>query len=161
MKIKWLKQIFISNRKSWLDILSNDINLTYLSSLGSQYCLSVRYKLNPFWKAVFTYFNQFCLHIQANTNLDVLCTSIWLNKPLGTENIYFADWFRNGIHVIGDIIKQDGHILTLDEIKTRYMFNPNYLNYFTIRGLVKRFIEQNHVSHRSDFCQPYIYTNIY
>ena len=156
MKIRWIKQIFISKRKSWIDLLSNDINLTSLSSLGSQWCLSVIFKLNPFWKAVFTYFNQFGQQIKVSTNVDISCTNIWLNKPLGTENIYFADWFKNGIHVVGDILKQDGQILTCEEIKTKFRFSPNYLNYFTVRGLVKKFMDQNLTSNRFDFYRPYI-----
>ena len=113
-------------------------------------------KLNPFWKIVFTYFNQFCQLVKPKTNLDISCTSVWSNKQLGTENIYFADWFKNGIHVIGDIIKQDGHVLTFDDIKTTFGFTPNYLNYFTVRGLVKRYIGQNPISGRFHFCRPYI-----
>ena len=156
MKLRWLKQIFISHGKIWLDLLLNDINLSCLSSLGSQWCLSIIHKLNPFWKTVFTHFNQFCQHVKAKTNLDILCTNIWLNKPLGTEKIYFIDWFQNGVRVIGDIIKQDGHLLSIDEIKTKFGFRPNYLNYLTVRGLIKKYIKQNSTQNGFDFCRPYI-----
>ena len=160
MKTRWLKQMLISNHKSWLDLLQNDINLTFFSSLGSQWCLSVIYKLNPFWKTVFTYFNKFSQNVMYKTNLDILSTNLWLNKPLGTENIYFVDWFKNGIHVIGDIVKSDGHLLTLDEIKNRFGFKPNFFNYFTMRSLLKKFIEQNSFSNNFEFHRPYIPLNI-
>ena len=60
IKLRWLKQIFIGNKKSWLDLLLNNINLSYFSSFGSQWCLSKLAKLNQFWKIVFTYYNNFC-----------------------------------------------------------------------------------------------------
>ena len=151
MKIRWLKQIFSSNVKSWLNLLLRDLNLTCFSTLGSQWCLSVMHKLNPFWKIVFTYFNEFCQFVKPKTNLDISCMSLWLNKPLGTENIHFVDWVNAGIHVVGDIIKQDGQILTLDEMKTIFGFRVNYLNYSTVRGLVKGFLEQNPMKTTFDF----------
>ena len=86
--------------------------------------------------------------------------SLWLNKPLGTENIHFVDWVNAGVHVVGDIIKQDGQILALDEMKTTFGFIVNYLNYFTVRGLVKRFLEQNPMNTTFDYCRPYVPLNI-
>ena len=156
MKIRWVKQIFISSGKSWLDLLLNDINLTSLSSLGDHWCLSIMQNLNPFWKTVLQYFNEFCQLVKPKTNLDISCTSLWLNKQLGTENIYFIDWFKKGVHVIGDIIKQDGNILQFDEIKTMFGFRPNYLNYLTVRSLVRKFFEKNQISNRFYFCRPHM-----
>ena len=88
-----MKQIFTGSTKIWLYILSNDtkLNLNYLSSLGSGWCLSLMPKLNPFWKKVFSYYNHVCQQSQnIKTNEDILCTSIWLNKSLGTEKIFLS-----------------------------------------------------------------------
>ena len=85
MKITWLKQLLTENNKSWIKLLLQDINVTKFTLLGSQWCLSALSKLNPFWKVVFTYYNSFCINVKIKTNYDILCSSIWLNKSVGTE----------------------------------------------------------------------------
>ena len=51
--------------------------------------------------------------------------------------MYFVNWYKSGIHVVGDIVNPQGHILTLEEIKTKFGLRTNYLKYFTVRSLVK------------------------
>ena len=45
--------------KHWLSLLLQDIDLKKLASVGSEYCESLLYKLNPFWKAVFMYYKDY------------------------------------------------------------------------------------------------------
>ena len=68
----------------------------------------------------------------------MLSSSIWLNAHLGSEKIYYVNWYKSGIHVVGDIVNPQGHILTLEEIKTKFGLRTNYLNYFTVRSLVNK-----------------------
>ena len=42
--------MFIENKKSWLDLLLNNINISYFSSFVHQWCLSKLTKLSPFEK---------------------------------------------------------------------------------------------------------------
>ena len=159
LKLNWLKQIFTGRTKIWLYILSNDtkLNLNYLSSLGSEWCLSLMPKLNPFWKKVFSYYNHFCQQSQnIKTNEDILCTSIWLNKSLGTEKIFFANWFKHGIQVVGDILNSEGNIFPLEEIEKKFNFTVNVLNYFTMRALTKKYISMNGKDINFDFRRPHI-----
>ena len=58
--------------------------------------------------------------------------SIWLNKSVGTEMIYFPDWFLNRIHVIGGIIQSNDGVFSLEEINSKIGFSPNFLNYVTV-----------------------------
>ena len=86
----------------------------------------------------------------------MLSSSIWLNAHLGSEKIYFANWYKSGLHVVGDIVNHQGHILTLEEIKTKFHLRTNYLNYFTVRSLVKKYIEKNCTGFNFDFVRPYV-----
>ena len=52
---RWVKQIFIGSKKGWFNLLLHDTDLSYLTALRSQWCLSVANKLKPFWKIVFLY----------------------------------------------------------------------------------------------------------
>ena len=109
LKLKWIKLIFTDDKKDWRNVLFNTskLNAKYLSVLGSQWCLSVLPDLNPFWKMVFSYYVEFCQQLEAKSIEDILSTSLWLNKPVGTDNIFFGDWFKNGILSAADILKTD------------------------------------------------------
>ena len=156
LKINWLKGFFRQDSKPWLKLVLKDINISKFTSLGSQWCLSALSKLNPFWKIVFSYYNSLCLNTKIKTNYDIMCSSIWLNKPVGTEKLYLSDWFSNGVHVIGDIINPDGSIISIEEIKHQYGFSPNFLNYITIRTLVKKFIDKTGNGTIYNFPRPHI-----
>ena len=156
MKINWLKEIFKGKQKLWLELLIKDISVSKLTSLGSHWCLSTISKLNPFWKIVFEYYNSLCLITKIKTNYDIMCSSIWLNKSIGTEKIYFSDWFSNGVHVVGDIVNSDGSIIPIEEIKLQYGFSPNFLNYITVRSLVKKFIDTNGNGTIFKLTRPYV-----
>ena len=114
-------------------------------------------KLNPFWKKVFSYYDHFYQQSQnIKTNEDIPYTSIWLNKSLGTEKIFLANWFKHGIQVVGDILNSEGNIFPLEEIEKKFNFTVNALNYFTMRALTKKYISMNGKDINFDFRRPHI-----
>ena len=70
IKMKWLKIAITDICKHWLSILLQDIDLKKLTSVGSEYCESLLYKLNPFWKAVCMYFSDYVQHLTFKTPED-------------------------------------------------------------------------------------------
>ena len=79
MKMKWLKTAITDIGKHWLCLLLQDVDIKKLASVGSQYCESLVYKLNPFWKAVFIYFKDYVQNLTFKTAEDILTSSIWYN----------------------------------------------------------------------------------
>ena len=49
-----------------------------------------------------------------------MSTSIWFNPCIATNNLYFSDWYKHGILVIGDIVNLEGNMFTLDELRQKY-----------------------------------------
>ena len=66
------------------------------------------------------------------SNEDILCSSVWLNKNVGTENILFLNLLKHGVHIIGDLLSSDGDILNINDLKKRYNCAVNILNCYTI-----------------------------
>ena len=85
MKMKWLKIAITGIGKHWLSFLLQDVDLKKLASFGSEYCESVLYKLNPFWRAVFMYYKDYVQHLTFKTAEDILTSSIWYNTKFGTK----------------------------------------------------------------------------
>ena len=75
---------------------------------------------------------------------------------MDTEDIYFHDWAKKGINMVSDIANTEGILLSLSELKEMYCLNINFLNYFTVSGLVKKFIIVNKKEDSFDVLKPYI-----
>ena len=112
--------------------------------------------MNHFWKTVFSYYVEFCQKIQFKTANDFLCTSLWLNKSIGTEKIFFADWFKNGIHTIADILNSDGSVMSQEEISSQFGVSLNFLNYYTIRTLINKVKVKNKLEINCKIDRPFI-----
>ena len=130
VKIKWLKAGIFEKDKDWLSLLMQEVDVNKISSVGSEYYEFILYKLNPFWKVVFTYCKEYVQHLKLKTRQDILSSCIWYNRQIGTEKIYFVDWFKHGVRIIWDIVNSECKIRTLEQIKTKYKFSVNILNYY-------------------------------
>ena len=64
-----------------------------------------------------------------------MSTSIWFNRYIATNNLYFSDWYKHGILVIGDIVNLEGNMFTLDELRQKFKFKIKFLNYLTVKNL--------------------------
>ena len=93
---------------------------------------------------------------QIITNDDIFNNSLWYNSKLGTEDIYFHDWAKKGINMVSDIVNTKGILLSLSELKEMYCLNINFLNYYTINNLVKKFIIVNKKEDNFDVLKPHI-----
>ena len=156
IKIKWLKIAITDICKHWLSLLLQDIDLKKLASVGSEYCESLLYKLNPFWKAVFMYYKDYVQHLTFKTPEDILTSSIWYNTKFGTEKIFFFDWYKNGIHIIGDIVDFEGKLMTFEQIRAKYKFPLNILNYYTVKKIAQKFVTKTELNLAKYFRRPYI-----
>ena len=96
---------------------------------------------NPFWYNVIN--NWIDIHhlIPIRSNNEILQTCIWYNSEIFKSPTFFPDWFKQGIHLIGDITDTDGGLLKLRDINLKFNTNLNILNYYTVYQTVKKFIE--------------------
>ena len=86
LKLSWLKQLNIDNKKPWLLLLQESINsFQKLYTLGPEWSLNLIPNLNPFWQTIFKYWVEFCRNNHAYSFEDILQSSIWYNK----EKTYF------------------------------------------------------------------------
>ena len=122
--------------KHRLSLLLQDVGLKKFSSAGSEYCESLLYKLNPFWKADFMYYKDYVQHLTFKIAVNILTSSILYDTKFGTEKIFF-DWYKNGIHIIGNIVDPEGKLMTFEQIRAKYKFPLNILNYYTVKNLYK------------------------
>ena len=150
LKLSWLKELHTNSSKKWYRVLKATVgDLQKLYLLGTKWPQPLALELNHFWNAVFKYSEELNNIAKIETIQNVLNNCIQFNSKFGTESIYFPDWVKKGIFFIGDILSEDGDLLELQDIRSKYSININFINYFTIRSLFKRFIQQH--KFRADF----------
>ena len=99
---------------------------------------------------------ELCRKVKVHSHQDIVSSSLWFNTHIGTDNLFFPDWFRHGMYNIGDIIHTNGNILSLPEMKNRYNFSINFLNYFTVKKVLQNFITLYQQSNTFGFQRPFI-----
>ena len=91
-------------------------------------------KFNPFWKNV--------INVWASVKDDpstapeeILSQPIWHNGRIrvGGQPVFFSHWAKSGIFFfINDLIKEDGSLLSLTDLKNNYNINIHFLEYHSI-----------------------------
>ena len=140
LKLCWMKKLLLNKTKGWTQILSatlGGLNKLYFTG-GHRYLKKC--SLNPFWQTVFRYWDEFCSLLNIEKIEDVMTSSIWLNPQVTRHSIFFGDWFKHGIHLIPDIVNEEGAVLGLDILEKRYKFKINFLNYITIKKYISDFL---------------------
>ena len=157
MKLKWLQLIMNSNSKGWFKLLDKCLgNVNNIFIFGTEWCIKTKHCLNPFWESVFRYWTDIEKSHQFESNDDIWSNCLWYNNKLGTQNICFQDWVNMGINFVSDMLNENGSVLSLNEMKQVYHSNINFLNYYAISGLVKKFISKNKKGDKLDILKPYI-----
>ena len=90
------------------------------------------------------------------TNQDIFTSCIWYNSKLATNKTFFPDWYKKVIYILGDILNENGRVMTLEEMNQKYHININFLNYFTIRRLVSNYSKKSQKTNDFSFTRPYI-----
>ena len=143
LKLSWLKRLGTDSSKAWYKVLETtvrDVNKLYV--LGTKWPKTVASKLNPFWNTVFKYSDELNDIRKIEKNQDIVNQCIWYNSKIGTKNIFYPDWFKRGLYFVGDVLNEKGNMLQLQEINRKYNMRVNFLNYFTIRTTLRKFILQ-------------------
>ena len=77
---------------------------------------------------------------------------MWYNSEISKNPLFFPDWFKKGTYMVSDLMNTNGKILNIEELRTKYKFNPNILNYFTLK--VKTFLSKHRFSKNCTIQEP-------
>ena len=99
---------------------------------------------------VFKYSDELNEIRKIETNQDIVNQRIWYNSKIGTKSIFYPDWFNRGLYFEGDVLNEEGNVLQLQEMNSKYNLSINFFNYFTIRTILRKFILQ--FINGTDFC---------
>ena len=81
---------------------------------------------------------------------------IWYNSNISKNTLFFADWYKKGIYTVSDIIDTTGEMLSLKDLKEKYNFKPNILNYYTIKAKIELYMSKYKFQERYTIPKPII-----
>ncbi len=132
MKVTWIKRI-LSDKYTRLNLLKN-----FVQYKGESIRKVIKYKLDiekikfnsDFYKQVFEYWYEI-YSIEPKTTTEILQMELWHNKRILVANtpIFYSTWSRNGIDTIGDIVDENGSIMTKENIELLYHTHVKQMEY--------------------------------
>ena len=142
LKLSWVRQFLYSSDSQWYRLFKKSYgNPDKILSFGEDFSkLSLKNMTNPFWYNVINNWIDMHHQIPITSNNEILQTFIWYNSQIFKSPTFFPDWFKQAIHLIGDITNRNGGLLKLEDINLKFNTNVNILNYYTVYQSVKKFI---------------------
>ena len=136
LKVAWVKRLLDTNNKgNWKCFYERVLNalggnlIWYCNVNPCDSCLKV-IKNNFINEVVTTWFNTFHENGDQNYHQQIL----WNNSSIRINNrvVFWKNWYDKGIKCFGDILSENGSILSLTQFKEKFDFNVNFLNYFSL-----------------------------
>jgi hypothetical protein len=93
---------------------------------------------------------------------EILSQPIWHNGRIrvGGQPVFFSYWVKSGIFFINDLIKEDGSLLSLTDLKNNYNINIIFLDYYSIMLSIpqewKSILRDNHIEKLDEICNKHI-----
>ena len=77
------------------------------------------------------------------SNIDFISSVLWYNPDISNTPLFYPTWFRNGITFVGDILNNEGQIMSKAEIENLYGFKiTNFFEYHRLKILLTRFLNK-------------------
>ena len=142
LKIAWVKRLLnMNNRGNWKYFYEHELdklggNLLWHCNINpADNCLKV-IKNNFISEVVTSWFNIVHTNGVQNYRQQIL----WNNSSIRIDNhvVFWKDWYNNGVKYFGDILSENGSVLNVSQLKTKFNLEVNYLNYFSLVHAIPR-----------------------
>ena len=134
LKVSWVRQFLSSSDSQWYRLFKKSYGYPdKILSFGEDFSkLSLKNMTNPFWYNVINNWIDIHHQIPITSNNEILQTCIWYNSQIFKGPTFFPDWFKQGIHLIGDITNTNGRLLKLEDINLKFNRSLNVPVYKSI-----------------------------
>ena len=161
MKVSWFKRLYKST-VGWAS-LPNALGLDSIYVYGDLYQKKLlTYIDNAFWKDTIKALLLVNKHQPFHGIEALLTTPIWYNSRVitGIE----SKWVEKGLRTIGDLIGEDGVIMSREDIQARWNIECNFLLHFKLKQKIdticynqrdafpKQFPQMSHILYTTEIC---------
>ena len=139
LKSTWVKRLWNNDDAQWAQIIDPSVfPQDKLLLLGpSWHKMFINKVTNPFWKDILLSWNKINENIPLKTFQDFITVSFWYNPKIGTECLFFPNWYKAGIFCAADIMDSKG-ILPKITLEEKYKIQINFLEYHRVKLKVEK-----------------------
>jgi exonuclease III len=140
-KAMWVKRLLSPDTASW-----KAIPMAFLDGLLGRdtFKCNMECKVKPlnfpefYWNVLEYWFSFKELTVKKKNAFEVRRESLWLNKNIkvNENEIRGKTWERSGIHIIHDILNENGTFLSPVEIENKYQIKCNIMKYNTLKEAI-------------------------
>ena len=139
LNISWVKRL-VNKTSQWQSLINHSINFNNIINFGPKYTESILKDIpNLFWKDVFKAYIHFLKYNK------IMNESIFLSSPIhynpnivvGGKEVFYQGWYKKGIYLVNDLIKENGDFYNITEFNQIYNVNANFLIYEEIERAIK------------------------
>ena len=142
LKLNWIGKVIHQTEASWkLLLLDSGYKLSNITLMGGSFPFIPQAPQNDFWQIVFEYWKDFSQKNRPKCNEDISQSSIWHNYQLSKYPLFLVSWYNKGIRLVGDILHEDGSIISHTELNSKYNFSSNIFDYQRTKLCTKKFIK--------------------
>ena len=141
-KLVWIKRLSTSEAP-WTNLLSASVSVKRLYTLGPMWSKILSEKTsNLFWKDVF---KAWCIYLKQLDfkNTELLIVPLWYNSQISTGELFYPHWYQAGLTMPLDMLKSDGNIFTMLELRHVFGIKTNFLEYYRIERIIKQLLKQS------------------
>ena len=156
LKVTWIKKLITQQNSQWYRLLLvMHQNIDKILHFGDQWYFKILPKIkNKFWQNILQDWNILIKTQVAKDKSQMFRSCIWYNSDISKNTLFFPDWYKNGIYLVGDIMSANDNILSIAELKSKFNFNPNILNNYSIKLKVKSFISKQQSLSKWSYIKP-------
>ena len=144
LKITWLRRLFKAENTPIKIIFEEIITpVTNLSNFGYQYIETIIPNItNKFWQDTLLSWVKMCKKVKPKDYSELCTLPLWYNPLISKYPLFFEKLYNNGINIVGDLLTDEGEIISNDELlnKTR-LNNINILHYLQLRSSVRTLLK--------------------
>jgi hypothetical protein len=142
-KVMWVKRLVKSKPASWKAYPEHVLNtLLGMNSFKTQLQTKVnRTNISPFyWNIIKEWTNVIKIQPDNMDVFDIRRQRLWQNKyiQINKQEVKWKNWLDQGIHIIHDLVTQQGDFLSLAEIETKYNLKGNFLTYNSLKDAIPK-----------------------
>ena len=156
LKVNWIRKLLNHPNTQWsrlINVLFKDIDKVI--SFGDQYYKTLPTKpLNSFWINVLNDWISLTKSQKIENYSHLVRSCIWYNTNISKIPLFFADWHKKGIYIISDLFDDNGNLLSLKDLNSKFGFKANILNYYTIKAKIELFISRYKRYERCSIARP-------
>ena len=104
--------------------------------------------------------SNFAINPPIESNQDITDTPLWNNKRIFKSELCLNKWLNKGIHYIGDLLNNNGSIISIEEIKIKFNLCVNFLEYYQDRLSVNKFISKFKKSDIFNYIMPVLPSHV-